>query len=99
MPHPPYTYFDEFQVKSNDSEFNIHLAFKDFLLDKLKPILEQEKFNDSRIIIMGDHGLKDDNDNSLDRYKTSLYYKGIDRGSFSNIKSIQDIGYIINDSF
>ena len=99
MPHPPYTYFDEFQANPDDSELAIHLAYKNFLLKKLSPILKQEKFYDSRIIIMGDHGLKEDTDNLVDRYNTSLYFKGLDLNSFKNVESVQDIGQIIHDSF
>lgn len=99
MPHSPYTYFDEFHANPNDSELVMHLAYKNFLLKKLYPILRQEKFNDSKIIIMGDHGLKEKTNNLVDRYNTSLYYKGIDLNYFKDIESIQDIGKIINDSF
>ncbi len=96
-PHYPYSYFDEHHEDASLGDLDNHILFKRFFLTKLLGILNDSKFNASRIIITGDHGYRFDP--AIDKTKTSLYIKG-----YNNIKDVdsfvvQDLGYLINSSF
>lgn len=96
-PHWPYSYFDEHHKDASLSDLDNHVLFKRFFLNKLLDVLNDNKYNSSRIIITGDHGYRFDP--AIDKTKTSLYIKGYD--SIKDVKSlvVQDLGYIINASF
>ena len=68
-----------------------------FFLNKLLDVLNDSKFNTSRIIITGDHGYRFDP--TIDKTKTSLYIKGYDNIKDVNSFVLQDLGYFINASF
>lgn len=96
-PHDPFEYFNEFKVNNNLSHLEKHIRFKRFFLPKVLNILSQDKFKKSRIIISGDHGYR--SDSLIDKYKTSLYLKGYDHINNVNSFTVQDLGYLINESF
>ena len=99
MPHPPYTFFEEFIPPPKGNELEIHIAYKNFLLDKITPALKSDKFKNTRIIITGDHGFRSETQNLVDPHKTILYTKGINSNDLNQIKSVQDLGFLINNSF
>ena len=99
MPHEPYTYFDEFNSSLYDNELDTHVAYKNFLLEKLKPILKSKKFTNSRIVILGDHGFKFKDRSIGSSTKTSLFYKGLSDNAIDEVKSVQDLGTLIYKSF
>ena len=96
-PHAPFSQFNEFQNDNTLSKLENHIRFKRFFLPKILNILKQEKFSKSRIIISGDHGFR--GDAKINKYKTSLYLKGYD--NISDVKHfvVQDLAYLINQSF
>ena len=96
-PHWPYSYFDEHYEDESLGDLDNHVLFKRFFLTKLLGVLNDSKFNASRIIITGDHGYRFDP--TIDKTKTSLYIKGYD--NIKDVKSfvVQDLGYLINASF
>ena len=97
-PHFPFSYFDEHYEDESLGDLDNHILFKRFFLTKLFDILNDSKFNASRIIITGDHGYRFD-PTTIDKTKTSLYLKGYN--NIRDIKSfvVQDLGYLINASF
>ena len=96
-PHKPFKYFNEFKVDNKLSDLEKHIQFKRFFLPKILNVLSQDKFKQSRIIISGDHGFR--SDSTIDKYKTSLYLKGYDHINNVNSFTVQDLGYLINESF
>ena len=96
-PHYPYSYFDEHNKDESLGDLDNHILFKRFILNKLLDVLSNSKFNNSRIIITGDHGYRFDP--IIDKTKTSLYIKGYDNIKNVNNFVVQDLGYLINSSF
>ena len=96
-PHYPYSYFDEHNKDDSLGDLDNHILFKRFFLNKLLDVLSNSKFNNSRIIITGDHGYRFDP--IIDKTKTSLYIKGYDNIKNVNNFVVQDLGYLINSSF
>lgn len=98
-PHDPFTYFDEYPEEDavSLSKTEEYIKFKKFFLNKLLHILKDEKFNDSRIIITGDHGWR--HDNKIDKYQTSLYLKNYPNFILEDEFFVQDLGFLINNSF
>ena len=81
-----------------DSYFDEFIKYRRFTVDKLLEILSNKKFNNARVIITGDHGFRGTSKaaSNINPNHTSLYAKGMD---ISKIKTVQDIAYLINDSF
>ncbi len=98
-PHDPFTYFDEYPKEGSISlsKTEEYIKFKKFFLKKLLHILKNEKFNDSRIIITGDHGWRQDN--RINKYQTSLYLKNYPNFELEDEFFVQDLGFLINNSF
>jgi hypothetical protein len=61
-------------------------------------LLQQQNLSNSRIIITGDHGFRY-GDSLIDKYMTSLYLKGYDEIESVDSLFVQDLGYLINESF
>ena len=97
FPHSPFVYKNEYDRLNVESEIDEYIAFRLFSLRKMKELLNDKKFNDTRIIIIGDHGYR--NDPRIDKFSTSLYLKGYDGISINNDFVAQDIGFLINASF
>ena len=97
-PHDPFNYFDEFRRDEKLSNTENYIQFRRFFLDKLFDLLQKQNLSNSRIIITGDHGFRY-GDSKLDLYMTSLYLKGYDEIKSVNNIVVQDIGYLINESF
>ena len=99
-PHSPFSYFDEFPLLSNHLNeqelFEAHVKYRRFMIQKLIDVLSMEKFNDTRIIITGDHGFRSE---STDPYMTLGGFKGFEEESINLLRSPQDIGSLILQSF
>ena len=96
--HTPYVYKGEYDKQNFESDLDEYIAFRLFSLRKMKELLNDKKFNNTRIIIIGDHGYR--NDPRINKFKsTSLYLKGYDGIFINNDFVAQDIGFLINASF
>lgn len=100
-PHSPYNWGDEYKSNishNNEREIDKHIKFKRFFLEKITPLLLKKELLNSRIIITGDHGFRDDPDRA-NPYLTDLYLRGYDISQVKKINSVQDLGYLILESF
>jgi len=96
-PHEPFKYFNEFQNNNKRSHLENHILYKRFFLSKVLTVLKKPKFDKSRIIISGDHGYRFDS--IIDKNKTSLYLKGYNKINNADYFTVQDLGFLINESF
>lgn len=96
MPHAPLQFEPEFKRKELKN-LNDYIEYWKFSNEKLavflKKITEQNKY---RIIVTGDHGLRGMPTNP--NYTFGAFY-GFDSTTVSQIKSVQDIGSLINGAF
>jgi len=95
-PHSPHSYFNEFKYKPNDhlneNIFDYHVTYRRFMLNKLMQVLSSNKFENARIIITGDHGLRSD----LTNFNASMAaFKGFDKEQINELRNVQDIGTLI----
>ncbi len=96
MPHNPFSLAPEFTNPETDN-FKRYLAYWKFTNQKLEALLiELNKGNKYRIILTGDHGLRESITNA--KHSFSAYY-GFDGYDLSKIRSVQDIGSLINSAF
>ena len=92
-PHDPYSFFNEFEEDDKLSKFENYINYRRFVLKKLYQQLDNEKFQNARIIIVGDHGLRDTkNVDPLNSFGAFYGFKSID---VNEIKSPQDIGHLV----
>ncbi|MDG2372197.1 MAG: hypothetical protein P8L83_06255 [Flavobacteriaceae bacterium] len=104
FPHDPYSYYEEYPyvdlnypIISEEKYLNEYIKYRRWFLSKFEKILKNKKFENTRIIIVGDHGFRHHKDfNSLN---TTGYFKGFKSEDLDKIKSVQDLGYLINSSF
>ena len=80
-----------------DSYFDEHIKFRRFTIDKLLDILSNKKFNNTRIIITGDHGFRGKSKAAENMNQIIPHYTQKHR--YFKIENVQDISYLINDSF
>ena len=103
-PHEPYKWGKEYdsKLKSNTQsvydDLEEHIKFRRFFLNKILPHILDEKLTDTRIIISGDHGYRG-SINKINPKNTNLYTYGFDLDEIKNINSVQDLGYLIYESF
>jgi hypothetical protein len=96
MPHNPFNLAPEFTNPETDN-FKRYVAYWKFTNQKLQALLsELNKGNKYRIILTGDHGLRESITNS--HLSFSAYY-GFERYELDKIGSVQDISSLINVSF
>ncbi|MDG2397251.1 MAG: sulfatase-like hydrolase/transferase [Flavobacteriaceae bacterium] len=92
-PHDPYSYFDEFVENKKINRFQNYINYRRFMLKKLANKLKLEKFKNTRIIIVGDHGLRDHN--IINELNTFGAFYGFNKIDVEKIKSPQDISHLI----
>lgn len=94
MPHSPYLFKDEFDKPlSNDT--NTYFEYWKFTNNKLEILLyELMKSNKYRIILSGDHGFRGDSRINPNNTFTAFY--GFSEEDLTTIKSVQDLGILIN---
>jgi len=101
LPHPPYEYKGKKSFNSNsDIKDNLinyynYWTFSNKLLSSFLSDLSKE--NKYRIILTGDHGFRSDVRVNPRRTFTAFY--GFERSTIDNIKSVQDLGSLINSGF
>jgi uncharacterized protein (DUF486 family) len=96
MPHYPFSLTPEFTNPETDN-LKRYIAYWKFTNQKLQAILsELNKGNRYRIILTGDHGLRESRTNP--HHSFSAYY-GFDGYDLDKIGSVQDIGSLINSAY
>ena len=100
IPHQPFSYGKEFQKNKAGKKRTIenYYAYWKFSNTKLSSLLA-ELTKDSRynIILTGDHGFRHMKDVPSNYTFTAFY--GFDSTQLTNLKSVQDIGSLINASY
>jgi hypothetical protein len=102
-PHEPYNWKNEYVGKASggltpDEELDEHIKFRRFILSKTLPLIKSKKFKKCRIVISGDHGFRF-NKKNINPNLTNLYLYNYPEDVLKNINSVQDIGYLIQNSF
>jgi uncharacterized protein (DUF486 family) len=96
MPHNPFSLAPEFSNPETDN-FKRYVAYWKFTNQKLQALLsELNKGNKYRLILSGDHGLRESITNS--HLSFSAFY-GFERYDLDKIGSVQDIGSLINSAY
>ena len=95
MPHAPLYYEPEFK-KLELKNVNDYLQYWNFTNKKLTEMLSKLDKNKYRIILTGDHGLRDMPTNP---HSTFTAFYGFDSTALKSIHSVQDLGSLINGSF
>ena len=104
FPHDPYSFYDEYPKKelnyitlSDDEYLKEHIEYKRWFTNKIISIMKNKPFENCRVIITGDHGFRFSKD--FDPTLTNIYFKGYSKEVTNKIEFIQDLGYLINESF
>lgn len=102
-PHEPFTWKNEYIGKTSegltsDEELEEHIKFRRFILSKTLSLIKSKKFKNCRIVISGDHGFRF-NKKYINPNLTNLYLYNYPEDILKNISSVQDIGYLIKNSF
>ncbi len=86
---------------STDRYLLEHIEYRRFSTKKILSFLKLEKFNESRIIIVGDHGFRGTGSNAkkINPLLTSIYTRGFDAKDIISLNSVQDLSYLILNSF
>ena len=104
FPHDPFSYYEEYpNVKLNyltiseEEYLSEHIKYKRWFIDKFIDLLESNDFQNSRVIIAGDHGFR--YNKSITPELTNIYLKGYNSIDANNDITVQQIGSIILESF
>ena len=104
FPHDPYSFFEEYPnrdlnfITISESEYlEEHIKYKRWFVDKLIDVFDDLSFKNSRIIITGDHGFR--YNKLINPELTNIYFKGFPIEVSKKINNVQDLGYLINESF
>jgi uncharacterized protein (DUF486 family) len=96
MPHKPFSLTPEFTNPETDN-FKRYVAYWKFTNQKLQVLISNlNRENKYRIILTGDHGLRESVTNS--HLSFSAYY-GFEGYDLDKIGSVQDIGSLINSAY
>jgi hypothetical protein len=96
MPHNPFSLAPEFTNPETDN-FKRYIAYWKFTNQKLQGLITNlNRENKYRIILTGDHGLRESITNPHESF--SAYY-GFEGYELDKIKSVQDIGSLINSAY
>lgn len=101
-PHTPFYLKNEFEKSTYDeNNFDEHLSiyssYRRYILKRLLNILIDKKEN-VRFIITGDHGFRAF-PKKINQYSTLLITKGYQYHEIKQYRNVQDLGYLINNSF
>lgn len=92
MPHTPYMYFNEFSQPRNTAGYVAYWKFtNNKVLQFLNELLQSHQY---RIILTGDHG--DREDPKINPNYTATAFYGFDTKDVEKIKTVQDLGVLIN---
>ena len=92
MPHAPFYFFNEFNSNHKNTTLK-YIEYWKFTNKKLLPILRKLEGN-YRIIITGDHGYR--GNRNINPHLTYSSFYGFSSNDLAKIKSVQDLGIIIN---
>lgn len=97
MPHAPMQFKPEFPLRTENTliDYMDYWKFSNLKLEAL--LTELTKENKYRIILSGDHGFR--GDKRINPYYTFTAFYGFDQSSIDSIKSVQDLGSLINSCF
>ncbi len=97
MPHSPLVFNPDFSLreKNNLKNYEAYWRYTNTRLDKL--LTELCKENKYKIILTGDHGLR--TNSAIDFHNTFAAFYGFDTFTIDYVRSIQDIGIVINAGF
>lgn len=96
MPHGPYIFKPNF--KGGAINLDNYLNYWGFTNEKLSVLLNSiAKDNKYKLILTGDHGFR--NQSMINSHNTFTAFFGFDQQSADSIKSVQDLGSLINSSF
>lgn len=96
MPHSPYQYQDEISLY-NVNASNYYLYWN-FCNKKIMQMLQKSNYSDRlKIIITGDHGFR--SDPQINPYHTFAAFYGFNKNEIEQLKSVQDIGKLIESNF
>ena len=94
MPHAPFSYKNEFKSNSKINLFEYYRFWK-FTNKKLLVLLDKLVEEDNyRIILSGDHGYRGDSRVNPNNTFTAFY--GFSKEDLNSVKSVQDLGSLIN---
>jgi len=101
LPHGPYEYHGKMNFDldySSNSELTKYYNYWNFSNQLLEPLLNSlTKENKYKIILTGDHGFR--GDKRINPHYTFTAFYGFDESSIDSIKSVQDLGSLINSGF
>jgi hypothetical protein len=96
MPHPPFDHPNFFGPKKiNLQNYIDYWNFTNSLVQN--DLIELARANNIKIILTGDHGFR--YDERLNKNKTFLALYGFETLNINEIKTVQDIGSLINSNF
>jgi hypothetical protein len=96
MPHTPFIYDNEFKFKKTTT--TNYLEFWKFTNNKLEIVLEEiTKSKNLKVILSGDHGYR--YETNLNPKFTFLALYGFDDFNVNEIKTVQELGSLINSNF
>jgi hypothetical protein len=103
MPHPPF-YHESPNISLTKINLRNYIKYWKFTNSLIDSILNnQSNIQNLKIIISGDHGFRNpivnENDPRLNKNKTFLALYGFDNLNINEIKSVQDLGSLINSNF
>ena len=96
-PHDPFSYFDEFVENKNITRIENHINYRRFVLNKLLKKLNLEKFKETKVIIVGDHGYRGNEE--INPLNTFGAFYGFEKTNLDLITSPQDIAHLILHNF
>ena len=101
MPHLPYEYYSSkrsFVSDLNKSKLENYIEYWKYTNQSLTLLLSKiTKNNRFRVILTGDHGLRDIN--NINPHYTFTAFYGFEKESIKNINTVQDIGNLIISSY
>ena len=96
MPHSPMQYKPEFSLLNQN--LNNYYSYWNFTNKKLDALLNNLILDDNyRIILTGDHGYR--GDHRINPHFTFTAFYGFEQASIDKIKSVQDLGSLINSYY
>ena len=96
MPHAPHYFKDEFEPENLWSfDTSDYIKFWDFSQRKMVKLLKSIDYSNYRVILASDHG--DDEWGGI--YTTFVSFYGFDNNDIKKVKTIHDLGILINSSY
>lgn len=93
MPHTPYSF--EGRVFKNDDILTRYIDYWHFTNNKLIELINKLSVDDNiRLIITGDHGMRDSK--MIDPHSTFAAFWGFNEEDLKKVKTVQDLGSLIN---